>query len=208
MLALLIAVLLSALIAWLVVIALGRFLESVRFNDRLNQWGLTSIAEWSPRESPALLVTRAVGWFIVLLGLILGLAAFDATLTSNLAFNLFAYVPNVLAAILVLIVGFILARYAARGILIEGVNLNLQYARFLSIGVKWMILVITIAIALEHLQIGSGIVPIAFAILFGGIVFTLAISVGLGSRDLVRRSLERESERVAASDTEEPFRHL
>jgi hypothetical protein len=68
-------------------------------------------------------------------------------------------------------------------------------------------MVCTIAMALDHLQIGSGIVHLAFGILFGGIVLALALAVGLGSKELVSRSLERESSRIPA-DTEEPIRHI
>jgi hypothetical protein len=71
-----------------------------------------------------------------------------------------------------------------------------------------MVMVVTIAMALENLQIGSGIVHLAFAILFGGIVLALALAVGLGSKELVSRSLERESAKSATADAEEPFRHL
>ena len=76
--------------------------------------------------------------------------------------------------------------------------MNLQYARLLGTGVKWLVLTLTTAMVLDHLQIGGRIVDLAFGILFGGIVFALALAVGLGSRDLVTRSLERE---VAARPT-------
>jgi hypothetical protein len=207
-LALIVAVLLSALIAWLVASALHRFLRRLHFDEHLKRWGLTGIAEWSPQKSPELLVTRAVAWAIVLLGFTLGLAAFDATLTSRLAFDLFGYVPKVVAAVLLIVIGSIIARYVARNVLIEGVNMNLQYARLLSVGVKWLVMVLAIAMALDNLQIGSGIVHLAFGILFGGIVFTLALAIGLGSKELVSRSLERESERSTPVNPEEPFRHL
>ena len=207
-LALIVAVLLSALIAWLVAFALHRMLRRVHFDEHLKRWGLTGIAEWSPQKSPELLVTRVVAWVIVLTGFTLGLAAFDASLTSRLAFDLFAYAPKVVAAILLLAIGSVVARYLARSVLIEGVNMNLQYARLLSVGVRWLVMVLTIAMALDNLQIGSGIVHLAFGILFGGIVFTLALAIGLGSKELVSRSLERESERSAPMNTEEPFRHL
>jgi hypothetical protein len=69
-------------------------------------------------------------------------------------------------------------------------------------------MVLTIAMALEHLHIGSGIVRLAFGILFGGIVFALSLAVGLGSKELVTRSLERESGRVTTAEAEQPFRHL
>jgi hypothetical protein len=65
---------------------------------------------------------------------------------------------------------------------IGAVNLNLQYARLLSVGVKSLVIVLTAAMALEELRIGPGIVQLAFGILFGGIVFALALAVGLGRR--------------------------
>jgi hypothetical protein len=48
-----------------------------------------------------------------------------------------------------------------------------------------------------------GIVKLAFGILFGGI----ALAVGLGSKEAVSRSLERESSRLSA-DAEEAIRHM
>ncbi len=207
MLALLVAVLVSALIAWIVAMILRRSLVGIRFDEQLERWGFVNIAEWSPHNSPTLLVTRVVSWTLVLLGFLLGLAAFDATLTSQLAFHLFAYLPNVVAAILVILVGTLIARFMARNVLIGAVNMNLQYARLLSTGVKWMVMVLAIAMALEHLQIGGGIVHLAFGILFGGIVFALSLAVGLGSKELVSRSLERESSK-APVEADEPFRHV
>jgi hypothetical protein len=46
---------------------------------------------------------------------------------------------------------------------------------------------------LDHLQIGGTIVDLAFGILFGGIVLTLSLAVGLGSREIVSRSLEKNA---------------
>ena len=61
--------------------------------------------------------------------------------------------------------------------------------------------------ALEHLGIGGRIVELAFAILFGGICLTLAIAVGLGSKDLVSRSLEQQAT-PAKDDSDTQFHHL
>ena len=211
MIALLVAVLFSAVLAWTITFFLRRFLSSIQFDKQLERWGFTGISELSPAQSPSLLVTRVIAWSIVLFGFVLGLGAFDATLTSQISLRLLSYLPSVVSAIAVILVGTVVARYLARSVLIESVNMNLQYARLLSLGVKWMVMVVTIAMALENLQIGSGIVHLAFGILFGGIVFALALAVGLGSKELVSRSLERESTRsvtTPAADTEEPFRHL
>jgi hypothetical protein len=66
----------------------------------------------------------------------------------------------------------------------------------LSEGVKWLVLVLTAAMVLDHLEIGGTVVDLAFGILFGGIVLTLSLAIGLGSRDLVSRSIEKTAERA------------
>src|SRR5260370_13652722 len=137
----------------------------------------------------------------MLIGLLVGISAFDATLTSELVLLLFGYLPNVVAAIFVLAAGNIIARFLARSVLIGAVNMNLQYARLLSAGVKWLVVVLTVAMALEHLGIGGGIIRLAFGILFGGIVLAPALAVGLGSQELVSPSLDREASKPPTPTT-------
>ena len=159
-------------------------------------------------QSPALLLSQAVAGLIILGGFLIGITAFDAEWTSLFAQSVLGYIPNVLGAALVLLVGTIIARFLARSVLIGAVNLNLQHARLLSVGVKWLVVVLAVAMALEHLRIAPGIVELAFGILFGGIVFALALAVGLGSKDLVTKSLERDTQKAPAETIEEPFRHV
>src|SRR5580658_6361489 len=206
--ALMTALLVSALIAWAVAAILRRSLAGFEFDRRVAQWGFPTVAEVSPSSSPTLLVTRAIACTIILIGFLIGFSAFDGALPSQFVIRLFAYLPDVMAAIVVLIAGSIIARFLARSVLIGAVNMNLQYARLLSVGVKWLVIVLAVAMALEHLKIGAGTVQLAFGILFGGIVFALALAVGLGSKELVTRSLEREASKPSTEAVEEPFRHI
>jgi len=205
--ALIVALLISALIAWILSVILRRSLRGARFDERLVGWGLSALVDWSPARSPTLLVTRAIAWGVILVGFLIGIAAFDATLTSQLVIRLVGYLPNVMAAVLLLLFGNVIARFLARGVLIGAVNMNLQYARLLSVGVKWLVLVLTATMALDHLGIGGRILDLAFGIMFGGIVLALSLAVGLGSKELVSRSLERKANKTA-DELEEPFRHL
>jgi Conserved TM helix len=207
-LALILALLVSAVVAGVLAAVLRRSLMSVEFDRRLPRWGFPTLAEWSPSKSPTLLVTRAIALIIMLIGFLVGVSAFDVALTSQLVMRLFEYLPNVLAAVVVLVAGTIIARFLARSVLIGAVNMNLHYAPLLSAGVKWLVMVLAVAMALEHLAIGGGIIRMAFAILFGGIVLALALAVGLGSKELVSRSLEREASRTAAQGSREPVSHL
>jgi hypothetical protein len=205
--ALLLALLISIVLAKLIAAILRRSLSGIGFDERVHRWGFHSVAEWAPAKSPTLLAARIVSWTVIFIGFVIGVSAFDSTLTSALVLRFFEYLPNVLAAFAVLVVGNFVARFLARSVLIQAVNMNLQYAWLLSAGVRWMVMVLAVAMALDHLGIGGGIIRLAFGILFGGIVLALSLAVGLGSKDLVTRSLEREVTR-ASEQSEEPVRHL
>ena len=206
--ALIAALLVSILVAWVLAAIVRRSLTKIDFDRRSAQWGFPALAEWAPAKSPTRLATRAIAWTVVLIGFLIGISAFDVALTSQFVIRLFAYLPNVLAAVVVLAAGSIVARFLARSVLIGAVNVNLQYARLLSAGVKWLVTVLAVAMALEHLSIGGGIIRLAFGILFGGIVLALALAVGLGSKELVSRSLDREVGKTSSLNMREPVGHL
>jgi hypothetical protein len=204
----LLAILAASILAWMIRWGVQRALRGIRFDARLAEWGFSEIADWSPQKSPTLLVGRVVSWTIVVLGVLVGLTALEANLTSRLAIQAFEYLPNLAAALLLLIFGTLFARFLARGVLITAVNMQIQAARLLSLGVKWLVMVLTAAMALNQLRIGGAIVELAFAIIFGGIVLALALAVGLGSKEMVSRSLERQAQERQTEEEEESFHHL
>jgi hypothetical protein len=193
---------------------LRRILSLFKFDERMAR--NRGNVEWTPSNSPTGLVARISFWACVLLGLIIGVAAFDTSYATGapLPISLLPYFTHAVGAILLLIAGNLIARFLARSVLIGAVNAQLQYARFLSLGVKWLVLVLTAAMVLDHLEVGGDIVELAFGILFGGIVLTLALAIGLGSRDLVSRSLETHVERnppphnPPAASQSETIRHF
>jgi hypothetical protein len=207
LLAFLLAVIVLALIGALLAVVIRKVLTAMRFDERLaarqTPGALTNISEWSPANSPTLLLSRAVLWLCLLAGIAIGLSAFNASFSDTGSVSLFflPYVTHIVGATLLVIAGTLLARFLARSVLIGAVNAQLHYARFLSLGIKWLVLVLTAAMALDHLGIGGSVIELAFGILFGGIVLTLALAIGLGSRDLVSRSIEKSIDKPAAPST-------
>lgn len=205
LLAFFLALLILWLIGWVLSGLVRKLLTSARFDDRLaareGTGAAGSVADWSPANSPTLLIARAVLWICILAGLALGISAFNASYSSTPEISLFLlpYLTHLTGAVLLLVIGVLLARFLSRSVLIGAVNAQLQYARFLSLGVKWLVLVLTAAMALDHLQVAGAIVDLAFGILFGGIVLTLSLAIGLGSRDLVSRSIEKSIDKPGAA---------
>jgi hypothetical protein len=203
LLALVVAVLILTAFGALLASILRRVLTAAKFDERFARTQTATVADWAANNSPTRIIARTAFWGCLMLGFILGISAFDASYsgTQQMSLLLIPYLTHAVGAILILLAGTIIARFLARSILIGAVNLQLQYARFLSLGVKWLVLVLTAAMVLDHLEIGGTIVALAFGILFGGIVLTLALAIGLGSRDLVSRSLEKNVDSMAPTRT-------
>jgi len=87
-------------------------------------------------------------------------------------------------------VGILTARVVSRSVLIGAVNRGLPAARLLATLTRAGIILLSSAVALEHVGIGRTIVPSAMLILLAGVTFSLALAVGLGTRDLVGRWIE------------------
>jgi hypothetical protein len=210
------ACLVALLVFTLIGAAVSAFLRWVlvrfKFDERVVPTG--SGSDWTPSTSPALLTARIVFWGFVVLGVLIGISAFDASYAAytTRSFDLLSYATRLVSAAVILVVGTLIARFLARSVLIGAVNAQLPYARFLSLGIKWLVLVLTAAMVLDHLEVGGAIVELAFSILFGGIVLTLALAVGLGSRQIVSRSLESQLERdrpsVPPPEPTESLRHF
>jgi Mechanosensitive ion channel, conserved TM helix len=205
--ALLLALAVSGVLAWIVGVVLRRMLRGVDLDARTARWVGGRALLWFPGRSPTLLLVRLVASAVVVLGLMVGIAAFDPDLASDLVLRTFAFVPNLVLAVVLLLAGNLLANFLARGVLIGAVNLKLQQARLLAFGVKWLILLLTAAMALDHIGIGGNIVVLAFGIVFGGIVLAASLAIGLGAKDFVSGALARSSE-ARSDDSSDPFSHV
>jgi hypothetical protein len=183
-----VTVIIAALVRGLV----ARALRGLDVDHRAEQFGLSMLADWSPSMKPSQVIARVVQWTLLVLGLLVALTALDANMPSQFAMSVFEYFPHLLAALLIFVVGSLTARFLARSLLINAVNLHIASARLLSLSMKWLILMITVAMALDHLGIGRSILLLAFGLLFGGIVLAMALAIGLGAKEVVGRALERQ----------------
>lgn len=195
MLALMMILLAAIVVAVIARIIVLRTLRGVEFDRRASQWGMGALGDWSHSKGLSAFIARAVQWTILILGLLTGLTALDAAMPAEFALSIFRYMPHLVAAGIVLIVGAVLAQFLSRAVLIGAVNMQLQSARVLSLFVRWMVLIVAASMALDQLGIGRQIVVLAFGLLFGGIIFAAALAIGLGAKDVVGRALERQIQR-------------
>jgi hypothetical protein len=130
---------------------------------------------------------------VLVFGLLLGLAIFDAAAKTTLTSRAADYAPHVLAAAVILVAGVAAARILERQLLISAVNFGVQSARLVAGSARWLVLIVAMGMAAEHLGVGGTVLPIFLGIVVGGFALALALAFGLGARDAVARALERRA---------------
>jgi hypothetical protein len=199
-----IAAFLPSLLTGLVIIALGLmialflrkavtrislFLKIDRISDRL---GVMQILQKSGyKESLSKMIGQFVFWIVSLSFIIIGLDAFKIPAVENLLTEFLLYMPNIILACVVVVIGYLLGNFLGRAALIAAVNTGLAISGLVGKFVKFTVFIMAASMALELLGIGEDTVHIAFAIIFGGVVLALSIAFGLGGRDAARGYIDR-----------------
>lgn len=179
-------------IAWIVKKILLFFLKAVQFDRVSERWGLTLLLfQGGVTSSPANLLSRFFYWIIALVTLILGINALEVAATQHFISQFFNYLPHLFAALIILVIGYLIAIFVGQTTLIAAVNAQMASAKLLGRTVRWFIIILSLTMTLYHLGIAEKVIISAFTILFGGIVLALAIAFGWGGRELAKDFLER-----------------
>ena len=191
----LLAILIIALLGWLIAsiltLVLRSLLRLVKFDRLAERAGAAQLLHKVALPSPSELLCRLVFWLswigILLAGIsFLGIAGLQAQITA-----FFLFLPRLFGALLTIFLGMLAAGFFARAALLAAVNADLPSPQVVSDVVKVMIVVLTISMAFEELGLAQKTVLIAFAIVFGSLMLGMAIAFGLGGQNLARQFLER-----------------
>lgn len=190
------------LVGWVIAVFLGKIvsqiiksikLDSLLRSARVDE--LTKRANWN-LDSGAFLggLTR---WFFIIVFLI---AAFDALgLTQVTVFlqTIAAYLPDVFAAVLILVAGVLIAEFLHKVVLGAAQAANIRSANFLATVSQWVIWIFAVLMALFQLRIAAPFVQT----LFTGVVIALAIgfglAFGLGGQDAAARFIDKIKQGIA-----------
>lgn len=198
--------------AWLIRLIFVRILKGVHFDQFCERIGLVPAMAKAGMTQPAShLVGRVSFWVVFLLFAFMGIDAMDLPATASLMSAIIGFLPHVLAAALLLLLGLLLANFFADAALIAAVNAQIEEARLIANMIRWAILIFTGAMVLTQLGIAKEIVVSAFSITFGGIVMAISIALGLGGRNIARDMLERRMRKKRPdenNDDEDDVAHI
>ncbi len=200
--------LVGGFLAWIVRRIIYRLLLAVHFNRRVAETRLArAIDRTLIFRSPADCAARVIHGGLWLVIVLLALAAVDTALTQEMLARFVHYVPDLVTAALVLLLGSVISKFLARSALLAAVNAQWAGARLLAGAVRFLVMTLAVVVALEQVRIGRTALLVTFAIVFAGVVIAAAIAFGLGGRDLAHEWLEKRLH-SAPPEEEEIFRHL
>ena len=190
----LLAMVLLAVVGFFAAIVLRAVVRKVlgwiRFDRLLERAGVGETLAKGGVQRPAHLVGTVVCWVGWTAFLLAALGATGFAGAEALATDVVRFVPRLVAAVAVLVVGAFFANLAWRATLLAAVGARMHATRLFGALVRMLVLSASVAIALEVLGLGRGVALAAFAIVFGSVMLAAAIAFGLGGRHIARRYLE------------------
>jgi hypothetical protein len=163
-----------------------RLLKAVKADGLADRIKLAEMLEKGGiRRTFSDLVGVILYWIIMLVVLVAALKALQLTGAAELLQRLVAFVPDVVAAVFILILGILAAGFLAATIRTVASNAGIDQAQFLGQLVQAIVIVFSVVVALQQLQIQF--VGDAFLVILGAISFGVALAFGLGCKDLAGR---------------------
>jgi hypothetical protein len=193
---------------WLVRVVLTRGAHAVGFDRLMDRWGIgPSLRRSGSPRVPSEVLGLVGFWAVFVFFATAGIDALTPAGPGGATSLLLAFFPQLFASLLIVVVGWLVANFLSRSILIAAVNARVPEARLLARAAHWGVLLFALATALTQLGIGKEMVLVAFGITFGGLVFALSLAFGLGGRHIAAQLLARRLRRESPP-AEEHLTHL
>src|SRR5215204_3199327 len=171
----------------------SRVLQGIGFDSWMERGGIKQFFDRAEtRETPATILGKLVFWFVFIIAITMATDALGIPQVSAVLGQLIAYIPRIIAAILILILASLLANFLSsivRGATGSGILASV---------VQYAILVYAVFAAITELGIAVELTAPTFLIVLGAVALAAALAFGFGAqgvaRDIVEKAYERREE--------------
>jgi len=123
-------------------------------------------------------------WIGILVTFMVAINAVGLTIAAELLNKVVLYIPNIIAAMFILILGMFAATLLKGIVQTAANNAGLSQGKVLSQIVEGIVLAFVIFVGLEQLKIGISLTGLTLAIILGSIGLGCALAFGLGCKDI------------------------
>ena len=182
------------IIGWLISKAIKavvvKLLRAIKLDDISDRIELDSLlAKGGIQYSLSELIGVVCYWIAILVTFVIAVNAVGLSIAADLLNRIVLYVPNVIAAVFILIAGMFMATLLRNIVKTASNNAGLSQSNLLGKAVEIIVMVFAIAMALEQLNIGARIIELTVTIILGALGLGLALAFGLGCKEIVAKSV-------------------
>jgi hypothetical protein len=161
----------------------ARLMRRIQINKLVRSGGvLPGLEHGSAQVNPARLVSMLAFWLVMFAAMLVAADALGVDSLAQSFSQMVGYIPSMIAAIVVVIVSIVLGDFV-EGLIMASAGSLSGGALLARVG-KAGVVLLGVFMALQELGVGTEIVTTAFAIIFGAVALALALSFGLGNREL------------------------
>lgn len=161
-------------------------LRRTRFDVLLEKLHVRPVLERISGARPTALAARGAYWLVVILFLQAAVEVLGFVGASDVIRRAAGYIPNVLAALLLVLLGVFASNLLAGAVSRAAEPLGAGYARTLSRLTSTVVLVVVGTMAVSQLRLDTEVLRAILLTLLVGGALGLALTFGLGSREITR----------------------
>src|ERR687897_478633 len=181
------------IVAKLLEAVVTRLLTAIGFEHWMERGGIKQFFERAEtRQTPSSIMGRLVFWFVFIIAIVMATDALGISQVSAVLSQLIAYIPNVIAAVLILVLAALLAQFVA------GLVRGATGVDVLGTVAQAAIIIYAVFAALTQLGIAVQLTAPTFLIVLGAVALAAAIAFGIGAqgvaRDIVEKAYDRRGE--------------
>lgn len=176
------------IIARIIKAVVTKVLSALKLDNLSDKIELTALLE---KGGITLTLSELIGvicyWLALLVTFMVAINAIGLTIAADLLNKVILYIPNVIAAIFILILGMFVATLLRNIVEVAANNAGIAQSKFLSKTVVVVVVTFAVFAALEQLGIGIRITELTLSIILGSVGLGLALAFGLGCKDIIAK---------------------
>lgn len=190
--------LLTALILFLLGWAIARLLATITkkiarrlgLDTAVERSGLAEgLVQAGISKTASELLGQLLFWLVLLTFILMAMENLGLTVAITPLQNLISYLPRVLAAILTLVLGALLAQVAGKATQAASAGMGIDFHQGLGKATHGLLMVIVVIITIEQMGLNLTLLTDLFSTMIGIAFAGFALAFGLGGRDVARNVL-------------------
>jgi hypothetical protein len=167
-----------------------KLIEKALILFRFDKWAagvgvVTFLERGGVKAQPSAIISRIIFWIFIITIFSFGLNYVGISQFTEYASRVTSALPYIVVSVIIVIVGMIFSTFISRVIFMACENANIGYGDVISKSVRILLIIIVFAIVFEYMGLGSTVISISFLIIFGGIVMTLSLALGIGLSSVI-----------------------